>query len=336
MAHDPVSIDIWARLGAGGYCENLAGIPNYAASVHSPYGPVRLALGEDGQFKLLLPIGSYDRLPSFPATPALVIESKDYRNGAALVRYLEVTNHSEELNSVFAEFSDAILQRIGTGSRCQDALIEVLAEFKALLLPEQVREATLERVVGLVGELLVLKRFFQLGACRLEVWSGCDGLRHDFSASTMALEVKSSTRVGKNSVRISSAEQLIPPVNGDLQLVHLILEPVDAGEVTLEQVFEDISTMCPDVMQLRRLIAAAGCPSPSDPSWNRFAFRPPEWSFYQVTAGFPAIVPSSFTGGILPAGVGGISYNIDLDYAIDYLIDDYEGEQYMRRLGGVV
>lgn len=336
MSREAVSATLWEKLVTGGDAETLQTTPNYATKVNSKHGLVRLAIGPGGEFKLLLPIGVYDRLPVLPTSPALSISAQDYRDHGQLLRYLEVTNRVAELNSVFAEVSDAILQRIDSGSRCIDALTAVLAEFRALLIPENVREATRERIVGLVGELLVLERLFQLGLTAVEVWSGWDKTRHDFASGNLALEVKSTTRPGSSDVHISSMEQLVPPKNGELCLAHLILEPVENGEESLGGVFSRLAQICPDVMTLRNQIASVGCADPFSASWNRYLFRPAIWAAYSVQPGFPSVIPEQFLHGVLPAGVNRISYNLDLACAAEFQINDRELESFMKRLGGVV
>jgi hypothetical protein len=330
-----LSVSKWSLLLEGQISESLNELPNYPSGVESNQGPVRLALGPGKELKLLLPIGRYEKLLSVNLSNALSLEDREYESEGRFLRFIELTNHSRDLNGVFAEVCDAILLRIEEGHRCMDALVAVLNEFKALLLPGVIKEATLERIVGLLGEMLILERLLLASPwLSVECWQGPTGARHDFSLGNLAIEVKSTTRVGNTTTRISAIDQLLPPVDGELLLVHILLEQVEDGELTIGSVFERIKPLCSDVMIVRALMFAAGCPDPLSKDWNRLGFRKEIKTGYLIGNGFPSVIPACFIGGDVPAGVSGITYDLDLAAAERWKLDDITLAQWIDNFGG--
>jgi hypothetical protein len=58
-----------------------------------------------------------------------------------------------------------------------------------------------------------------------------------------------------------------------------------------------------------------GCTDPLSAEWNGATFELQAEQMYRVTGGFPRVVPSTFPGSSLPAGVSDLQYTIDLSAA---------------------
>jgi len=281
-------------------------------------GPIRLAVGPNGEARLLLPLTKQERPSGVEAEGALAVTVSTLTHGGRAYRFLDLTCLSLELEPVFGEVVDEIVSRVSRGIGCLEAARTTLDDFRNLLDPSPPDRIDRSRIAGLVGELVVLNRLLDLSPSAWRAWRGPAGDRHDFRAVDTSLEVKASLRAGSVTVTINGLEQLVPPTGGTLHLAHLTLEAVSGGLLTIAALGARALAMADDPAELRGLLAGVGCPNVAAKAWNQDAFRIEAESHYRVEANFPRIVSSAFKGDSPPPGVDDVAYRIDLSVASSY------------------
>ena len=313
--------DEWERLRKGSHEASGLEIPTLPAGVLAPAGPVRLALGQQGEPRLLLPLMGRDRVPKLPPTPSLRIGDVVYQHSGQSLRFLDVTCVVGDLEGVFAEVADEILSRIANGQDCVRATQSTLEDFRALLIATPVGEKPAGTVCGIVGELLVLNRLLDRTPVAWRAWCGPVGDRHDFRAGASSLEVKSSMDTTEQLVSIHGIDQLLPPVNGTLHLVHLVLEKVPGGMLSVSALARAAMEKADDPGEVRSRLVAIDCANPDAPEWNSISFRLAGERMFHVIEGFPRLVEHDLVRGSLQMGVASIEYQVDLSAARQFLVD---------------
>jgi len=206
---------------------------------------------------LLVPIGAESRDTSVEsrgiaiATRRLTVDAEDQS-------FLDVHCRMPRLDLVFERLLEDILERLDqSGSDpilvCQQALDDWQTLLKAAAsdLPR-------ELVVGLVGELEVLRRIAVTAPARaLDVWRGPRGEVHDFDAEGARLEVKATARIDGDTVHISNLRQLDPK---EAKTLHLVAFHVrnDQRAPSLDDRIREIIDLGVPRSRLIDLVAQAG------------------------------------------------------------------------------
>lgn len=306
----------WTILRAGGIQSTELEVPTYPSDICAGKGTVRFALGPHGEARLLLPIRDQETVSDLVHAAAIDLSHADYSIGGRKVRFLDLTCRDEELENVFAEVADQIITRIKAGVGCISAAKSTIEDFRSLV--EYVSPSTkpLTVVAGLVGELLVLDRMLSISPNAWTRWRGPSGDRHDFRNGDISLEVKVST--SRNGfVTINGADQLEAPTGGSLHLLHLVLEPTAQGDLGVAVLGRRVQNKADDPEGLRHAFKSLGCPKVEDERWNKSTFRLESESLYQVTEGFPRLVPSMLIDGAVPSEVRSVKYRLDLSGAAE-------------------
>ncbi len=313
------SRDHWNFLRSGG--DEPAGleIPTRPLSVSTSQGPLRMALGPSGELRFLLPVGMQTKVPRIPVGPNVSISDVIYSLGKDRLRFIDITCRAAELESVFAEVVDQIVERVADGQTAPEAARSTFAEFRSLLLTKAITPRPRSEVVGLIGELLALTRLLKRNNKAWLAWSGANRDRHDIRAGDYSIEIKSTSRPGNMLATIHSAEQLRAPDNGALQLHRFAFEAVSGGEYSVERLASEAQRIASDPQAFLDRLKDCGCEAPDSPEWNEETFRlDAEWAF-RVDGDFPRITPASFQLGVLPGGITSIQYEVDLSTALDFL-----------------
>ena len=326
--------DGWSLLRAGGSESTGLEIPTIPAGVMCPAGPVRYALGESGAARLLLPLREGENLRGLSEAPSLRIRISSYMVGGRGVRFLDLTCLAPDLETVFAEVADEVVSRIRNGEGCAVAARSTIEDFRALLLRPSATRVAASAVVGLVGELLVLSRLLDRSPSAWRAWRGPAGERHDFRSAVASLEVKATTRVGNSVITVNSMEQMEPPSGGSLHILHITVEQAAGGLLSASALGRAVMAKADKPDAVRELISAVGCTNPDSEEWNRMAFRLESERLFEVRAGFPRLVPSMLEGGVLPSGIGQLTYQIDLSAATSFACNAQHAEDLERELAG--
>lgn len=324
----------WNVLRAGQIDGDGLGIPSLPLGATTKAGPVRLAVGSGGEARLLVPLAPSDKIGALDTGSALKIGLTTLTHGQRAIRFLDVICMSPDLEAVFGEVVDDIVRRLADRKDGVAAVAGALDDFRELLVPPAGSELDRSRVVGLVAELVVLNRLLDISPSAWRCWRGPAGDRHDFRARNVSLEVKASLGTRTHEVTINGIDQLEPPAGGSLHLTHLVLETVEGGLLTVASLGNRALLRADDPEGLGTLLAAVGCTDVHDAAWNRFAFRAEAEHLYRVGPGFPRLAPSSFVGGVIPAGIVDATYRIDLGHASDAECPPAEFASLLQELTG--
>lgn len=317
------------RTGGGGDGLEVLSLP---LDTRTAAGPIRLAVGSNGEARLLIPLAQGERPQTTEPSPALHIGISTFTHRGRASRFLDLVCLSTELESVFADVVDEILARIASGSLVAEVVTETIDDFRALLVPQSHGVPERNRIAGLVAELVVLNRILEISSAAWRAWSGPTGDRHDFRLRDTSIEVKASLRAGASVVTINGLEQLEPPAGGTLHMLHMILEPVERGLLSVSGLGDQALEKADDPSGLRDLLLAAGCDDLHDPAWNRYAFRPDGEQLYSVSSDFPRITPSRLAEAKVLAGVVDATYQIDLGFAEDWRLPSGRLDDLLREL----
>ena len=165
-----------------------------------------------------------------------------------------------------------------------------------------------KEIMGLIGELLFLKeQIIPLcgNARALSAWSGQEKTKKDFSVDQTWYEVK-TINYGKDSVRISSIEQLDSQVDGHLVVYHL---------ERMSQVFDGIrlNSLCRTILSMLTSIetkdlfleklANAGFSFESD--YDEYVYEVKAMEQYSVGSDFPKL-----SKHMIPDGISKVQYDL--------------------------
>ncbi|MFI0826698.1 PD-(D/E)XK motif protein [Streptomyces roseolus] len=229
---------------------------------------------------------------------------------------LQVVLTEEDLGEVFTPLAADIAGAMKEAPTPQSAAEAVLSRFGRWqqLLRSVLRDGlSREARWGLFGELYFLHEHVLTVVdhdVAIRAWTGPGHTNQDFQLPGAAVEVKTTTRRGPNSVRITSERQL--DTNGaiPLVLVQLVLDDRLHGlGKTLNMLVDDIRGVLDSSSARYRfehlLVQAGYLPSQRD-LYEDASHTVRRIDFWEACEGFPRVVE-----GDLPTGVGNCSYTID-------------------------
>lgn len=308
----------WLILRAGTQASDGLEIPTIPTDVMTPNGPVRLALGPNREARVLLPLRDDERPSGMDGGSALGVVITAPTLKGRKVRFLDLSCLSASVETVFAEVVDEILVRVRKGAVCSEAARTTIADFRSLLVRSRQDEVEISTVAGLVAELLVLNRLLDRSPRAWRAWRGPLGDRHDFRVGDTSLEVKATIRAATSTITINGLEQLAAPAGGNLHLLRLVLEPVSNGALSVAALGRRATQKADEPGSVAQLLAALDCEDVEAQRWNRHSFRQEGETLYEVSDGFPCLVPALLLAGAAPTGVSEISYRIDVARAAPF------------------
>ena len=331
---DEKPLDVWKQLRAAEAGDGILEVPSIDSGISTGFGTVRYAVGSGSEPRLLVPVAETERGESLVSSPKMLLGVARFRMGARTVSYLDLMSVDRSLDPVFGELVEEILGRIQRGESPVRAVTGSIADFRELLLEGGRPEVPDSRILGLIGELYVLRLLTAEAAGAVEAWTGPFEQRHDFRRGLNALEVKTSSRSDASTVSIHGTDQLECPRAGALGLVLIRLDRASDGGLTVAGLCEDIVGSGGDAGLLERGLRALGCSHPEEGSWNRLSFAPHGLDAYEVLDGFPRLVTSQLPGGGLPPGVSALTYNLDLHHAEAFRMTPERWQQHLKGIAG--
>jgi hypothetical protein len=160
---------------------------------------------------------------------------------------------------------------------------------------------------SVLGELLVWRRMFNSGVTMS--WSGPDGSTHDLIGDVFDIEVKSTTQRYGKRITISGEHQLHVAQGKKLYLAFMRFEQSIGGEC-VNGVKSDLLSHGVNTTSLEKDLDHLGMPIGRHAREISYMLHDAE--IYEVSSSFPKIVPSSFSGGVIPNGIEKIKYEVDL------------------------
>lgn len=176
---------------------------------------------------------------------------------------------------------------------------------RTTLSPEQVR--------GLFAELEMMRSLYTsrlTPPLAVDAWCGADRAQQDFIFGDMAIEVKSLSGRERNSVRISSEDQLETLTSNLYLAVYRLSEMPESGQsISLNELVETTESELDDALALEeftRKLSAYGYAPLHDYDSPRFIVS--DLKTYRVIDEFPRLVRSG-----IPNGIARLSYDIELE-----------------------
>lgn len=322
-------LEKWAHLRASKPVDGVNEISSLTIEVNSGYGHLRFAIGPNGEPRLLVPCGPDVTLKEVTSNGRLELTLSRLRIDSKSAQFIDVICVTRTLDSVFAELANEIINRISLGEGPAKAVEGAITDFRSLLSDDEVPD---HQILGLIGELVVLRELAKYCSTAADAWTGPLGQRHDFRRGTYAIEVKTSGRADSTLITVSSIEQLTEPSEGILHLLHIKAECTDHGPLTISALYSELLSLgCPQALLIQR-IKKLGCTNPSLSAWNRFSYALEGMDAYQVVEGFPRISTTCFEGGKLPDGIHTVSYTVDLLAAKDFMMSTSDRNNLFRKM----
>jgi hypothetical protein len=276
------------------------------------------AIDAFGQKHLLIPL-AVNSVDGDNASQGVTLGSRVLRVDFRDVTYADLHCRIPSLALVFERLAEDVLKRLTVDdsapvSTCR----KVLDEWRALLKAAG-QNVTRETVIGLVGELEVLRLLAAHnppGA--LDAWQGPSKSVHDFARNGAELEVKTTTSVDGNFVSISNIDQLDPAVVTSLHFVVVHAREDRAAPSLDERIDELVGLGVPQEALLTK-VATAGYMYGSRASVDdRFEVR--SVRAWIVGNSFPGLRRTEL-GEARLRGVSKIRYELALDSAPKRLSD---------------
>lgn len=188
-----------------------------------------------------------------------------------------------------------------------------LKRWKAFLSGRRIRILSPEEIRGLFAELRFLRSLYTehlSEAATVEAWCGPNGVHQDFVFGNTAVEIKALSGKERNTVRISSEDQLQPICDNLFLAVFRLSEMSEAEQaLSLNDAVRTIEAELQDAAALEELslrLAAYGYVEMREYDEPKLIVTGQR--FYRVTDGFPRLIRSE-----LPDGVTRVAYEIELE-----------------------
>ena len=199
-----------------------------------------------------------------------------------------------------------IARQLAAAGRPAGVVVRETLDKHAAIFERAAEAIPRDRLVGLAGELLLLRDFTLHSSNAVSHWSGPCGGHHDFEFPADAIEVKTRLASSQAVIHVNGLEQLEVAAGTRLWLFTRELVESESGD-SVGDVLRQLTASGCSAEALTQRLAAYGL-ALDDPRLNevRHSARPP--TVFAVRAGFPRLVPSSFVESELPSGVEGIEY----------------------------
>lgn len=282
-------------------------------TVAVPEGNPLLTIDQLGQRHLLIPVEWDAKVIEDKQSAGVHVRSNLWGDEEGKRRYIDVVCLKPHLNDLFDMIVFDILAELGQdasspGRSCR----QVLNQWRELLSHETVHMPDKTTLIGIWGELWILRELVKRNPHAVDIWTGPVGGRYDFWATKLAMEIKSTTQRKGYTVTVHGHDQLEIPQNGELYLVFLRLEESPKIGESVSSLVNDITDLGCDRIKLLTKLANLGLTLDLIAKCEESRFRLMENRIYHVDQGFPRITSASFKGEELPNGVISLSYQIDL------------------------
>lgn len=215
---------------------------------------------------------------------------------------------------LFATLCDDLVETTRACQNPDEALKELirrLERWQRLMAKDGRGVLSESEIRGLLGELTFLhdELLPRFGSRAVAFWNGPRGAAQDFAVGGTCFEIKSRSIASRETVSISSPEQLWPPA-GDLFLVSYVLAAAPAGQsgrsllALVSEIRQKLLTT-QTAGDFEERLAEAGYLDLSDYG-TVYDIEGPDT--FAVTVGFPRLLQEH-----IPAGLCHVSYDLELD-----------------------
>jgi hypothetical protein len=285
--------------------------------------PVQHAIDAQGRPALLVPL-AVDELDVIDAeSKAVTLRTFELSSGGSTVRYLVVRCELAALEPQFSLLTDDMLRVLSAVPREPGrACLMTLERWRALLEPANELLLSVTAQLGLIAELHVLERLAEVGFdAVVNLWTGPDASRHDFTGATCAIEVKATTGRDSFEVGIHGDRQLDDPLVGQLYLFAEQFETSPAGESVVE-VVDRMLTLSHGSQTLLSKLGQVGYRVDDGPAYVDTRFSLVRRKLLLVDAAFPRIVRGSMKDPRVLDLLKKVQYSVDVGPMASIVTDD--------------
>jgi hypothetical protein len=259
-----------------------------------------------------------------------------FRQHRVTVRGIEVDLRSGELNrqrllltldrhvdrDLFGGFCRSLASALEQATDPASALSLALIHIRRwkVFLSGGPQRLSVEDIRGLFGELAFLlelldKNFTAKAA--VEAWLGSEMSQHDFELPLSAVEIKSLSGAERNTVRISSEDQLESMKDSLFLRTYRLAAPHHPTAArTLNEIVREVEDRLDSesIAEFdRKLVARGYAPLPD---YDEHSYAISEVRTYHVAQAFPRLIRSR-----LDVGIRAVSYEIELEHIASYQCD---------------
>ena len=261
--------------------------------------------------------GNFSELLSDDGTEGFSIKISEHSKSSELFKF-NISLLNVKYSEIFLILCSDLLNVLETNEELERATLinlnKRLDYWRQFLKRSRIDKLTPEAEVGLMGELLALKKMVEVNP-NLDLithWRGPMGSTHDFIFEDLALEVKTSTAKQKRFVKISSEYQLDKEGGcSELFLCHIEIMEVQKStqSFNLPTLITGIKNLININSQLifEGLLACAGYRDSDSHFYDKRNFSLLEVSSYMVTEDFPKIINKS-----LSPNISNVKYKLNL------------------------
>ena len=288
---------------------------------------VLLCITQDGNPGILLRNpGGKAPLPN-PGCGRLVVKREQLlREGSQLDDYIRIECLESGLETPFALLVSQVVSYLASGATPSKACMDAVLDFRRLLSKNGGLLPSEDEILGLVGELLLLKRLVSASPHLWQGWNGPLGSARDYSWGTVDIEAKASRMAGESRLTVNGLEQLEPEEGRDLLIHHSVLTNNPVGTIDVPGLVDEIRVQISDLEGFDTRLVSAGFLSEQRDLWLEHRFTLHGSHIYRVSEDFPRIRKSDFPDGSLPAGVAKLRYDIMLSSCSDFRLSTSEEE----------
>src|SRR5690606_11956509 len=178
----------------------------------SPYGNPLLTIDGAGQRHLLIQAPLNTKLVHDKRSSGVQLLITTWGEGKDRRSYVDLVCLKPHLNGLFdLIIYDVLSELLQSRERPDRVCLLVLNRWRELLARDSVPTLDKNTIVGLFGELIVLRELARINPLAWRTWTGPDKGRFDFFGSGNALEVKTSLQRQGLVLSIHGHDQLDPP-----------------------------------------------------------------------------------------------------------------------------
>jgi hypothetical protein len=282
-----------------------------ALPVVSNAGPLLAAIDVDGGRHVLVPLAPRQTVREDHDGRAVHLRVRALQTADVYRRYADLVLVDDDLTEEFTTLCAEVMVAVESDpDRPLRALRRVLSRWRSLLAGSS-QKLTTHALVGLFGELIVLRRLLDADGGAVAWWFGPTGAVHDFRHGLRALEVKTSLITEGTSVHIHGVDQLEPPENGELALAWLRVRRSADGR-SVPDLLNEVKAVAdePDLVDAR--VRALGYDHVDRPHYDAVRLTLVEETNFRVDGEFPRVTRAMLRGAANDPAVSELTYAIDL------------------------
>jgi hypothetical protein len=289
---------------------------------------VLLCITQDGNPGILLRnSGSNAPLPK-PGCGRLVVKREQlFKEGLQADDYIKIECLDASLETPFALLASQVIEHLALGATPSKACMEAVLDFRRLLSRNGGLLPTEEEIIGLAGELILLRKLVNINQSLWQGWNGPLGSARDYSWGKTDIEAKASRMAGDSRLTVNGLDQLEPEEGRELLIHHSVLTDNPTGPIHIPLLVDEIREQVSDLEAFDERLVAAGYLNEQRELWLEHRFTLHGSTIYRVCNDFPRIRKSDFPDGTLPAGISKLRYDILLSNCSGFSLSASEEEE---------